>query len=123
MIMLTSIKNWAHRIKRDSLAVYYAARDPRTPGYLQLLAILVAAYAISPIDLIPDFIPILGYLDDLIIVPAGLLLVIRLLPDVVLEEARERASHQLAKPANKLFVSVVVVTWLVCVALLIWFFI
>ena len=78
--MLSTVKAWAHGLKRDVHAVYLAARDPRTPWYARAVAILVAAYALSPIDLIPDFIPILGYLDDLLIVPLGILLVVRLIP-------------------------------------------
>ena len=73
-------KQWARAIKRDVLAVWIAARDPRVPWYAKALAMAVAAYALSPIDLIPDFIPVLGYLDDLIIVPVGILLVVWLFP-------------------------------------------
>lgn len=69
---ISSLKNWANALKRHTLVTYFAARDPRTPWHVRALALLVAAYALSPIDLIPDFIPILGYLDDLIIVPLGL---------------------------------------------------
>ena len=80
----------ARRIKQDVVAVYHAARDKRTPWAVRLLALLVAAYALSPIDLIPDFVPVLGYLDDLLLVPLGLLQVIRLLPPAVLADARRR---------------------------------
>ena len=78
MIFQASLKAWAKQIKQQTLTVYFAARDPRTPWAVRLLALLVAAYALSPIDLIPDFIPIIGYLDDLLIVPLGLALVVRL---------------------------------------------
>ena len=81
MAVLGSARLWAQGIKRDVVAVYFAARDPATPWSVRLLALGVAAYALSPIDLIPDFIPVLGYLDDLLIVPLGLMLVIRWLPD------------------------------------------
>jgi len=72
--VLKAAKQWARAIKQDVVAVWIAARDPRVPWYAKLLAGAVAAYALSPIDLIPDFIPVLGYLDDVIIVPAGILL-------------------------------------------------
>jgi uncharacterized membrane protein YkvA (DUF1232 family) len=72
MTLFTRAKDWARRVKRDAVAVYFAARDPRTPWLARGLAIAVVAYALSPIDLIPDFIPVLGYLDDLLIVPLGL---------------------------------------------------
>jgi uncharacterized membrane protein YkvA (DUF1232 family) len=78
--MLEAAKGWARRLKRDVHAVWIAARDPRTPRPVRLLALAVAAYALSPIDLIPDFVPVLGYLDDLMIVPLGLWLVLRLVP-------------------------------------------
>ena len=92
MSLLSSAKIWAHRVKLDVVAIYFAARDPETPFPIRVLAFAVAAYALSPIDLIPDFIPVLGYLDDLLIVPLGLLLVVRLLPPHVLESARLKAS-------------------------------
>lgn len=98
--MLTQAKAWARRIKRDVLTVYFAARDPRAPFFARVLAAMVAAYALSPIDLIPDFVPILGYLDDLLIVPLGLLWVMRLMPPAVLADARQRAESVLAKPRS-----------------------
>ena len=76
--MFATLKAQARQLKQHTLTVYYAARDPRTPAYVRVLALLVAAYALSPIDLIPDFIPVIGYLDDLLIVPLGLALVVRL---------------------------------------------
>ena len=84
-------KTWARGIKRDVVTVYFAARDPLAPLAPRILAAVVAAYALSPIDLIPDFIPVLGYLDDLLIVPLGLLLVMRLMPREVLANARIQA--------------------------------
>ena len=78
--MLQRLKQWAREIKRDVVAIGIAARDPRVPWYVKLLAAAIAAYAVSPIDLIPDFVPVLGYVDDLIIVPAGILLTVRLMP-------------------------------------------
>ena len=92
MAWLSALKRWANGIKRDVVAVWFAARDPLAPVLARLLALAVAAYALSPVDLIPDFIPVLGYLDDLLIVPLGLMLVIRLLPPDVLALARGRAA-------------------------------
>jgi uncharacterized membrane protein YkvA (DUF1232 family) len=112
--------DWARRIKRDVVAVYFAARDPGTPLWLRGLALAVAAYALSPIDLIPDFIPLLGYLDDLLIVPLGLWLVIRLLPPEVLEASRARASTVLARPRSPVAAVLVVCVWLSCAAALAW---
>ncbi|PUE33508.1 YkvA family protein [Limnohabitans sp. Jir72] len=111
--MLQSIKSWARQIKQDVVAVYFAARDPRTPWFARMLALLVAAYALSPIDLIPDFIPVLGYLDDLLIVPLGLLAVIRLLPPDVLLEARMQATALLARPRSRAAAVCFVVVWLI----------
>jgi uncharacterized membrane protein YkvA (DUF1232 family) len=119
--MLSTLKAWARRLKRDVHAVYLAARDPRTPWYARAAAILVAAYALSPIDLIPDFIPILGYLDDLLIVPLGILLVVRLIPADVLEEHRTSADERLSlRPVSYAGAVFVVGMWIVAVAALYW---
>jgi uncharacterized membrane protein YkvA (DUF1232 family) len=91
---INGAKIWAKGIKRDVLALWFAARDRRTPWYAKLVAAMVAAYALSPIDLIPDFIPILGYLDDLLIVPLGILLAVRLIPPSLMDELRTRALDQ-----------------------------
>jgi uncharacterized membrane protein YkvA (DUF1232 family) len=115
MSRIAKIKTWARQIKRDAVAVYLAARDPRTPWLAKCLALAVAAYALSPIDLIPDFIPILGYLDDLLIVPLGLLLVIRLLPPQVLTESREKADTLLSRPRSYLAATLMVGIWLLCI--------
>ena len=91
------LKVWARALKRDVLALYRSARDPRVPWYAKAVAGLVAAYALSPIDLIPDFVPVLGYLDDLLIVPAGIWLAIRLIPaDVLAEHRRGRHCGRIA---------------------------
>ncbi len=110
--MLEQAKAWARRIKRDVVTVYFAARDPRAPFFARLLAMLVAAYALSPIDLIPDFVPVLGYLDDLLIVPLGLLWVMRLMPEHVLADARVRADAVLAKPRSLWGAAFIVGIWL-----------
>lgn len=94
------MKQWARSIKRDVVTVYFAARDPLAPMGARILAAVVAAYALSPIDLIPDFIPVLGYLDDVLIVPLGVLLVLRWMPEEVLLRAREKADALLAKPRS-----------------------
>ena len=85
------LRGWARQIKRDVHALYLAAGDPRVPWYAKVAAIAVAAYALSPIDLIPDFIPILGYLDDLLIVPLGILLAVKLVPQHLMAEFRAEA--------------------------------
>src|SRR5881392_1256681 len=93
-LLLERAKRWARAIKCDVIAVWIAARDPRVPWYAKALALAVAAYALSPIDLIPDFIPVLGYLDDLIIVPLGILLVVRLIPPGLMAEFRAQAASR-----------------------------
>ena len=115
--MLAQIRSWARQLKSDVVAVYFSARDPRCPWPIRVLALLVAAYALSPIDLIPDFIPVLGYLDDLLIVPMGLWLVLRMLPPQVLSDARVQAAALLAKPRNHVAAACFVLIWL---TLLIW---
>ncbi len=118
MGLLQTAKQWARALKRDVLVVYLAARDPRTPWALRLLALAVAAYALSPIDLVPDFIPVLGYLDDLLIVPLGLALVLRLLPPPVLLAARERAARMLARPRSWLAAALIIMLWVLLAVLL-----
>lgn len=107
------LKHWARELKRQSLVVYFAARDPRTPMAVRLLALAVAAYALSPIDLIPDFVPLLGYLDDLIIVPLGVALVIRLIPPEVAGAARSRAAAMADKPISRAAAVFIVLVWIV----------
>lgn len=116
---IATAKQWARLIKRDVLVVYFAARDPAAPWGARVLALAVAAYALSPIDLIPDFIPVLGYVDDLLIVPLGLLLVIRMLPPAVLDAARLRAAALLERPRSWLAACVVVGVWLLCAVLVV----
>ena len=113
MPLLDRAKDWARRIRLDVVAVYFAARDSRTPWLARGLALFVAAYALSPIDLIPDFIPVLGYLDDLVIVPLGLLLVIRLIPPEVLAASRARAATVLERPRSVAAAWFIAAIWLV----------
>src|SRR5687767_12263097 len=117
--MFASARAWARRIKRDTYALYLAVRDPRTPWYAKLFAACVVAYAFSPIDLIPDFIPILGYLDDVIIVPLGIVLALKLIPPVVMAECRAAAdaNRPSSKPRNYAGAAVVVAIWLLALAL------
>ena len=90
--LFDQLKSRARTLKKEVYAIASAARDPRTPWYAKALIFLTVAYALSPIDLIPDFVPVLGYLDDLLIVPAGIWLAIRLIPAEVMEEARATAA-------------------------------
>ena len=112
-------RQWARRIKRDTYALYLAVRDRRTPWYAKVVAACVVAYAFSPIDLIPDFIPVLGYLDDVIIVPLGILLALRLIPSDVMAECRAaaEANRPSSKPRNYIGAAVIVAIWLLAAAL------
>ena len=114
---LSRLRAWAQALKRQALVVYFIARDPATPTCVRLLALLIAAYAFSPIDLIPDFIPLLGYLDDLLIVPLGLALVIRLVPPAVLASAWQRAEAFAQRPSSRTAAVVIVLLWLGALAL------
>lgn len=108
-----SLKAQARQLKQHTLTVYFAARDPRTPFLVRALAVLVAAYALSPIDLIPDFIPVIGLLDDLLLVPLGLALVVRLTPPAVVESARAQAQRAANKPVSYSAAAFIVLLWLV----------
>lgn len=110
-------KAWARGLKRDVSALWLAARDPRVPWYAKAAAGAVVAYALSPIDLIPDFVPILGYLDDIIIVPLGILLVIRMIPSELMVEFRAEAAKVGRRPRSMVGLMVIVIIWL---AIVIW---
>ncbi|MFD3448212.1 YkvA family protein [Microbacteriaceae bacterium 4G12] len=99
---LTKLKKYARKLKQELFVLYLSYKDARTPWYAKAVALCVVAYAFSPIDLIPDFIPVLGYLDDLIIVPLGISLALKLIPPQVLEDNRERAEEirKNGKPKN-----------------------
>jgi uncharacterized membrane protein YkvA (DUF1232 family) len=116
--MAFSLKSWAKQLKQHTLTVYFAARDPRTPFLVRALAVLVAAYALSPIDLIPDFIPLIGHLDDLLVIPLGLALIVRLTPPEVLESARRQAQQTADKPVSRSATAFIVVVWLVALSIL-----
>ncbi len=109
------LKKRAGQLQKETYALFLAYRDPRTPWYARLLALLVVGYALSPIDLIPDFIPVVGYLDDLIIVPAGIALTLKLVPAQVMTEARETAarSWENNKKVGRVGAVIIIVIWLV----------
>ncbi len=109
---IASLKEKAAGLKRLALTVYYVARDPRTPLHVRLLALLVAAYALSPIDLIPDFIPVIGYLDDLVLIPLGVALVVKLTPPEIIDAAREKARTTGRKPVSYGAAAVIILMWL-----------
>ena len=112
MKLMEKLRLKAKIIKQDVMAVYWACRDPGCPWYAKVVAGLVVAYALSPIDLIPDFIPVLGYLDDIILVPLGILLVVRMIPGDVMERAREKAAGMEKKKGSLLGLFLVIVAWL-----------
>ncbi|KAF1710992.1 YkvA family protein [Pseudoxanthomonas sacheonensis] len=115
---MSRLREWARGLKRQTLVVYFAARDPRTPWLARLLALGIAAYALSPIDLIPDFIPVLGYLDDLVIVPLGLMLVLRLIPADVLASSQTKADGAVDKPTSPAMAAAIVAIWVVAIVAL-----
>lgn len=105
-------KDKAGHLKREVFALYLAVRDPRVPWYAKAVAACVVAYAFSPIDLIPDPIPVLGYLDDLVLIPLGVLAVRAMIPEAVLADCRERATHLSTQPTNWIAAAIIVVIWL-----------
>ena len=117
---LVRARDWARQVKRDVHALWIAVRDPRTPWYAKLLAGAVVAYALSPIDLVPDFVPVLGYLDDVIILPFGILLAVRLVPHDLMKEYRAAAMRLEGRPASKAGLLAVLAIWLGLAALTIW---
>lgn len=110
--LMARLRDWAREIKRDVHALYLAARDRRVPWYAKAVALAVAAYALSPIDLIPDFIPVIGYLDDLIIVPLGILLAVQLVPADILAEHRAIASEAGKRPVSRTAAVFIVAIWI-----------
>ena len=118
--VLKRIKDWARAIKRDIHALYLAARDPRTPWHAKALALAIAAYALSPIDLIPDFVPVLGYLDDAVLLPLAILLAVRLVPPSVMAEHRATALEAAERPVSRAGAAAIVALWLLSAAALLW---
>jgi uncharacterized membrane protein YkvA (DUF1232 family) len=121
---MTRLEGWRQRVKElktETYAIYLAYQDPRVPWYAKILIVLVVAYTFSPIDLIPDFIPVIGYLDDLIIIPLGILLVLKMIPPVVIAECRVNARTKFDQdPPNSLAaVAVILVIWILAAAVII----
>lgn len=114
------LRGWAQRLRRDTLALWIAARSPETPLAARLIALLVTAYAFSPIDLIPDFIPVLGLLDDLLLVPLGLALAIRLIPPPLMDRFRDEADKLAQQPTSKIVAAVIILFWLALMGWLGW---
>ena len=115
-----SLRTWAKHLKQKTLAVYYVAKDKRTPWLPRIIAMLVAAYAFSPIDLIPDFIPVLGLLDDLILLPLGIALALRLVPQEIWQAAHKRAAIESQRPTNLAAAVLIATIWLSLLAALGW---
>lgn len=113
--MLVRLKHWAKALNRDVVALWIAARDSRTPLLAKFTAGLVAAYGLSPIDLIPDFIPVLGYLDDLLIVPLGVALAVRLIPSLLMAEYRQKAIACIDRPRSVMAGYLIVVVWMIAI--------
>ena len=118
--MLSRIKTWAASLKRDVHAIYLASRDPRVPWYAKALAIAVAGYALSPIDLIPDFIPVIGYLDELILLPLGIWVVVALIPDEVMVEYRAKADEAGQRPTSRAGMAAIILLWIAGALMLGW---
>jgi len=118
--MLAALKQWARTIKRDVVALWLAARDPRVPWYAKVMAGAVAAYALSPIDLIPDFVPVLGYLDDVVIVPLGILATVKLIPAPLMTEFREAAVRHGGRPTSRAAMAIIVTIWTAALVVTAW---
>ena len=119
MRLLKRFKQRVRHLKAETFALYLAARHPSTPWYAKMLVAFIVAYALSPIDLIPDFIPVLGYLDDLILIPIGIALAIKLVPPAVLTECRARSQEALVngKPVSRIAGAAIIMLWLILAAL------
>ncbi len=120
MKLIDSLKQKSRILKRDVMALWIAYRDPRTPWYAKVFSAVVVAYALSPIDLVPDFVPVLGYLDDLILIPAGIALALKMIPADVMAESRVKAEERFAsgKPTNWIAAMIIVLIWLLILFLL-----
>jgi uncharacterized membrane protein YkvA (DUF1232 family) len=110
------LRSRAVALKFEAYALYLAVRHPRTPWYARAVAAAVVAYAFSPLDLIPDFIPVLGYLDDLILVPLGFALALKLVPESVKSECRQRAQAMSTRPVSRIGAAFIIAVWLGCSA-------
>ncbi|MFB0875089.1 MULTISPECIES: YkvA family protein [unclassified Sphingobium] len=116
--MWARIKDWAERLKRDIVALWIAARCPDTPWIARIIALLVAGYALSPIDLVPDFIPVAGLIDDLLIVPLGIALVVACIPPALMARYREEAAGMLERPVSRTGAMAILSLWAVGLVLL-----
>lgn len=123
MSIASTLKAWARRIKRDGVTLWFAGKHPLTPRHAKALGLFVVAYALSPIDLIPDFIPVLGYVDDVLLLPALIWLTVRLLPPDVLAQCRQQADAWMqaegAKPQSRFGAAFIVILWLL-MGLVLW---
>lgn len=120
--MWQRLKEWTRAIRRDVHALWLAGRDPRVPWYAKAFALLIAAYALSPIDLIPDFVPILGYLDEVILLPPAILLAVKLVPPALMAEHRAAAARAENRPVSRAGAALIVALWLLAAAALVWWF-
>ena len=111
MSLRDTVSGWARRMKRDAVALWFACRDPRAPWTARLLCGLVVAYALSPIDLIPDFVPVLGLLDDIVILPLGILLLVKMMPAELMQELRKRAARLQDLPASRAGLLAILAIW------------
>lgn len=116
MALLETLKTRARALKRETYVLYLAARDPRTPWYAKAVAAAVVAYAFSPFDLIPDFIPVVGYLDDLILVPIGIAVALKVVPASVIADCRARAQLAEGRPVSRLGAAFIAAIWLILAA-------
>jgi uncharacterized membrane protein YkvA (DUF1232 family) len=116
MTLFRQLKNWASGIKRDAMTLWFAYRHPHTPWYVKALCIVVVGYAFSPIDLIPDFIPVFGYLDDVLLLPVLIRVTVKLLPAHVLQDSRAKVAewqhHQQKKPRHYWGGFVIIIIWI-----------
>ena len=120
--MWRQIVEWARAVKRDVHALWLAGRDPRVPWYAKAFALLIGAYALSPIDLIPDFVPILGYLDELVLLPPAILLAVKLVPPELMAEHRAAAARAEGRPVSRAGAAMIVALWLLTATALAWWF-
>lgn len=118
--VLERIRRWARALKQDVHALYLASRDPRVPWYAKVFALLIAVYALSPIDLIPDFIPVLGYLDEIILLPFAIWLALKLIPPHILAEHRATAAAATGRPSSRSGAAMIVSLWIAATVLLLW---
>jgi uncharacterized membrane protein YkvA (DUF1232 family) len=111
--MMNKIKTWARNLKKYVFVLYFAYKDSRVPWYAKVFTAIVVAYAFSPIDFIPDFIPVLGYLDDIIIVPLGVKLALKMIPNAVIKDCEEKADELMVKgkPKNWLVGTLIIIFW------------